>query len=38
MGGLGATHLSVETYADQPITPAEHIERVGLIADAVVAP
>jgi probable F420-dependent oxidoreductase len=34
---LGATHLSVETYAEHPITPAEHIERVGLIADAVVA-
>ena len=26
---LGATHLSVQTYADAPITPAEHIERVG---------
>jgi probable F420-dependent oxidoreductase len=34
---LGATHLSVETYAEEPLTPAEHIERVGLIADAVVA-
>jgi probable F420-dependent oxidoreductase len=34
---LGATHLSVQTYAAQPISPAEHIERVGLIADAVVA-
>jgi probable F420-dependent oxidoreductase len=34
---LGATHLSVQTYAEQPITPAQHIERVGLIADAVVA-
>ena len=35
---LGATHLSVQTYADEPITPAEHIERVALIADAVVVP
>ena len=35
---LGATHLSVETYADEPITPLEHVERVGLIADALVAP
>ena len=35
---LGATHLSVQTYADGPITPAEHIERVALIADAVVVP
>ena len=35
---LGATHLSVETYAGEPITPAEHIERVALIADAVVVP
>jgi hypothetical protein len=35
---LGATHLSVQTYADAPITPAEHIERVALIADAVVVP
>jgi probable F420-dependent oxidoreductase len=34
---LGATHLSVETYAEQPITAAQHVERVGLIADAVVA-
>ena len=30
--------LGVETYAAAPITPVEHIERVGLIADAVVAP
>ena len=35
---LGATHLSVQTYAEQPITPADHIELVALIADAVVAP
>ena len=35
---LGATHLSVQTYVDEPITPAEHIERVALIADAVVVP
>ena len=35
---LGATHLSVQTYADEPITPAEHIERVALIADAVIVP
>jgi probable F420-dependent oxidoreductase len=35
---LGATHLSVQTYAEQPISPMEHVERVGLIADAVVAP
>ena len=35
---LGATHLSVQTYADEPITPAEHIERIALIADAVVVP
>ena len=35
---LGATHLSVQTYADDPITPAEHIERVAEIADAVVVP
>jgi probable F420-dependent oxidoreductase len=35
---LGATHLSVQTYAAEPITPAEHIERVALIADAVVVP
>ncbi len=35
---LGATHLSVQTYAEEPITPAEHIERVALIADAVVVP
>jgi hypothetical protein len=34
---LGATHLSVQTYAEEPITPAQHIERVGLIADVVVA-
>jgi probable F420-dependent oxidoreductase len=34
---LGASHLSVQTYAAQPISPAEHIERVGLIADAVIA-
>jgi probable F420-dependent oxidoreductase len=34
---LGATHLSVQTYAAEPISPAEHIERVGLIADAVIA-
>jgi probable F420-dependent oxidoreductase len=33
---LGATHLSIQTYADAPISPAEHIERVGLIGDAVV--
>ena len=32
---LGATHLSVLTYAQEPLTPAEHIERVSLIADAV---
>ena len=35
---LGATHLSIETYAAQPISPAQHVERVGLIADAVVRP
>ena len=35
---LGATHLSVQTYAAEPIAPAEHIERVALIADAVVVP
>jgi probable F420-dependent oxidoreductase len=35
---LGATHLSVQTYAAQPIAPSEHIERVALIADAVVVP
>ena len=35
---LGATHLSVQTYAEQPITPVEHIERVAEIADAVVVP
>jgi probable F420-dependent oxidoreductase len=35
---LGASHLSVQTYATEAISPAEHIERVGLIADAVVAP
>jgi probable F420-dependent oxidoreductase len=34
---LGATHLSIQTYEQEPITPAQHIERVGLIADAVVA-
>jgi probable F420-dependent oxidoreductase len=34
---LGATHVSVQTYAAAPISPAEHIERVGLIADAVIA-
>jgi probable F420-dependent oxidoreductase len=35
---LGATHLSVETYKAEPITPAEHIERVAEIADAVIVP
>jgi alkanesulfonate monooxygenase SsuD/methylene tetrahydromethanopterin reductase-like flavin-dependent oxidoreductase (luciferase family) len=35
---LGATHLSVQTYAAQPISPAEHIERVAAIADAVIVP
>ena len=35
---LGATHLSIQTYATEPITPLEHVERVGLIADAVIAP
>ena len=35
---LGATHLSVETYGNAPITPLEHVERVGLIADAIIAP
>ena len=35
--GLGASHLSIQTYAAEPISPAEHIERVGLIADAVVS-
>ena len=35
---LGATHLSVQTYADEPISPAEHIERVALIADSVIVP
>jgi probable F420-dependent oxidoreductase len=35
---LGATHLSMQTYAADPITPAEHIERVALIADAVIVP
>jgi probable F420-dependent oxidoreductase len=35
---LGATHLSVDTYDEGPITPLEHVERVGLIADAIVAP
>jgi probable F420-dependent oxidoreductase len=34
---LGVTHLSVQTYAAEPISPAEHIERVGMIADAVIA-
>ncbi|HEY3613292.1 MAG TPA: LLM class F420-dependent oxidoreductase [Gaiellales bacterium] len=34
---LGATHLSVQTYAAEPITPAEHIARAGLIADAIIA-
>ena len=34
---LGATHLSVQTYLEEPITPAAHIERVGLIADVVIA-
>jgi probable F420-dependent oxidoreductase len=33
---LGATHLSLQTYAADPISPAEHVERVALIADAVV--
>ena len=32
---LGVTHLSVQTYAEEPISPALHIERVALIADAV---
>jgi probable F420-dependent oxidoreductase len=32
---LGASHLSVLTYAAGPLTPAEHIERIALIADAV---
>jgi alkanesulfonate monooxygenase SsuD/methylene tetrahydromethanopterin reductase-like flavin-dependent oxidoreductase (luciferase family) len=35
---LGATHLSVQTYAAEPISPAEHIERVAEIADAVIVP
>jgi probable F420-dependent oxidoreductase len=34
---LGATHVSVETYAAAQITPAEHVRRVSLIAEAVLA-
>jgi probable F420-dependent oxidoreductase len=32
---LGATHLSFQTYLEQAITPAQHIERAGQIAEAV---
>jgi probable F420-dependent oxidoreductase len=32
---LGATHVSIETYAQEPISPETHITRVGLIAEAV---
>jgi probable F420-dependent oxidoreductase len=32
---LGATHLSVETYAARAITPEQHIERVAVLADTV---
>jgi probable F420-dependent oxidoreductase len=35
---LGATHLSIETYAAAPIAPAAHVERMAMIADAVFAP
>jgi probable F420-dependent oxidoreductase len=35
---LGATHVSVQTYAAEPLSPAEHIERVAELADAVVVP
>jgi probable F420-dependent oxidoreductase len=34
---LGATHVSIETYAAAPITPAEHLQRMSLIAEAVLA-
>lgn len=34
---IGATHVSFQTYLAEPISPAEHIRRVGLIADAVIA-
>jgi probable F420-dependent oxidoreductase len=34
---LGATHMSVETYAHEPIAPARHIERVAEVAEAVLA-
>ena len=34
---LGATHLSMQTYEQEPIAPARHIERAGSIAGAVLA-
>jgi probable F420-dependent oxidoreductase len=34
---LGATHLSVETYTEDAITPAQHVGRVGVIAEALIA-
>ena len=34
---LGATHVSFQTYAAEPISPAQHIERLGLVAGAVIA-
>jgi probable F420-dependent oxidoreductase len=34
---LGATHFSVETYAKEPITPAQHIERIDEVAAAILA-
>ncbi|MDX6572771.1 MAG: hypothetical protein QOC86_1927 [Gaiellales bacterium] len=33
--GLGVTHLSVETYREAPLSPAEHVERVAHVAEAV---
>ena len=38
MEELGATHVSLQTYEREPVTPARHIERAGLIADAVIQP
>jgi probable F420-dependent oxidoreductase len=35
---LGATHLSVETYAETPIAPEVHLERMATIADAIFSP
>jgi len=34
---IGATHVSFQTYLAEPISPAEHVRRVGVIADAVIA-